>query len=368
MNLARSIEHKQRVLKDSLVKKPAWPGRHNATALAPYYGPPRSGANAAPHPNSSNSTPPAPYFKKLNRQEIDQRKAKSLCFNYDEQYVQGHLCKRLFSICMWEDCEDILPEEEIVEIDQEGPEISLHAMTGLRSSNTMQVKAQVHHLHLLVLVDSGSTHNFISQPAAEQLGLVVQQQTSLSISVANGAKITSVGISPATHFDIEGHAFIANFLVIPLSGFDLVLGIKWLQLLGPILWEFQALTMTFTEDHRQIILHDTQAPVPCALQAVQVHSTDNCKLSQLLTEFEDIFQEPTALPPIRHCDHRIHLKMGIEPIVEHSYRYPHLQKDEIERQCQKMIAQGFIQPSRQMAVANASPMSSACLEQRHRWR
>ncbi|XP_068662998.1 uncharacterized protein [Aristolochia californica] len=327
MNLAWSIEHKQHVLKDSLVRKPAWLGRHNATAPTPYYGPPRSGASVAPRPDNSNSTPPTLYFKKLNRQEMDQRRAKGLCFNCDEQYVQGHLCKRLFSICLWEDGEDILPEEEIVETDQEGPEISLHAMTGLRSYSTMQVKAQLHHLQLLALVDFGSTHNFINQPAVEQLGLVVQQQTGLSVSVANGAKITSVGFSQTTYSDIEGHAFIAYFLVIPLSGFNLVLGIKWLQLLGPILWDFQALTMSFTEDQHHITLHGTQAPVPCALL------------------------EPTALPPIRHCDHRIHLKMGTEPIVVHPYRYPHLQKDEIERQCQKMLAQGITQPSR-------SPFSS----------
>ncbi|XP_068645154.1 uncharacterized protein [Aristolochia californica] len=188
----------------------------------------------------------------------------------------------------------------------------------------MPVRAQLHHLQLLALVDSGSTHNFISQPAAEQLGLVIQQQTGLSVSVPNGAKIASVGISTATLFNIEGHSFIVDFLLIPLTGFDLVLGVKWLQLLGPILWDFQALTMTFTEDQRQITLHSTQAPVPCTLQVVQVQSTDNCKLSQLLTNFDDIFHEPTALPPIRHCDHRIRLKMGIEPMVVRPYRYPHL--------------------------------------------
>ncbi|XP_068655781.1 uncharacterized protein [Aristolochia californica] len=211
-------------------------------------------------------------------------------------------------------------------------------MSGLCNSNTLQVRAQLHHLQLLALVDSGSTHNFISQTAAEQLVLVIQQQTGLSVSVANGAKISSVSISKATHFDIEGHSFIADFLVIPLARFDLVLGVKWLQLLGHILWDFQALTMAFIEDQRQIILHGTQAPVRCALQVVQVHSTDNGKLSQLLTDFEDIFHEPTALPPIRHCDHRIRLKMGTEPMVVRPYRYPHLQKDEIERQCQNMLA------------------------------
>ncbi|XP_068649033.1 uncharacterized protein [Aristolochia californica] len=264
---------------------------------------------------------------------MEHRKAKGLCFNCDEQYVQGHICKRLFSVVLWEDCEDILPEEDIVETEQEGQEISLHAMTGLHSSNTMQVQAQLHHLQLLALVDSGNTHNFISQPAVEQLGLVIHQQTGLSVSVANWAKIASVGISTATHFDIEGHSFIADFLVIPLEGFDL------------------ALTMTFTEDKPQITLHGTQEPVSCALQAIQVQSTDNYKLSQLLTDFDDIFHEPTALLPIRHYDHLIRLKMGTELVVVQPYRYLHLPKDEIERQCQNMLTQGIIQPSRSPFLA-----------------
>ncbi|XP_068666530.1 uncharacterized protein [Aristolochia californica] len=354
MNLARTIDTKQRVLKESLIKKPAWPSRTNATAPSPYSGPPRTGPTAARRAESSSSMPLAPYIKKLNRQEKEQRRAKGLCFNCDDQYVQGHICKKLFSVILCEDSDDILPEEDFVEIDHEGPTISLHAMTGLCSSNTMQVWAQLHLLQLLALVDSGSTHNFISQPAAEQLGLVIQQKTGLSISVANGAKIASVGISTATPFYIEGHSFIADFLVIRLAEFDLVLGVKWLQMLGPTLWDFQALTMTFIEAQRQITLHGTHATVPCTLQAVQVQSTELCKLSQLLTEFEDLFQAPSALPPIGHCDHRIRLQMGTKLVVVQPYRYSHLQKDEIEHQCENKLVQGIIQPKR-------SPFSSLVL-------
>ncbi|XP_068666522.1 uncharacterized protein [Aristolochia californica] len=195
----------------------------------------------------------------------------------------------------------------------------------------MQVRAQLHHLQLLALVDSDSTHNFISQPVVEQLGLVVQQITGFSVSVANGEKITSVGISIATPFHIEGQSFIANFLVIPLACFDLVFGFQWLQRLGPIVWDFQALTMTFTKAQRQITLHGTHATVSSTLQSVQVQSTEHCKLAQLLIDFEDLFHAPTALPPIRHCDHHISLKMGTDPVVVRPYRYPHLQKSKIER-------------------------------------
>ncbi|XP_068648649.1 uncharacterized protein [Aristolochia californica] len=155
---------------------------------------------------------------------MDARKAKGLCFNYDEQFLPGHTCKRLFSIELLEEDSEELIENEIVEEVQQEPELSLHAMHGQRTSNTMQVKARLHHLMLLALVDSGSTHNFINEPATQQLGLHIQQQRGLSVSVANGAKIASVGLCANTPFTIEGHSFQVDLLVIPLAGFDLVLG------------------------------------------------------------------------------------------------------------------------------------------------
>jgi hypothetical protein len=33
------------------------------------------------------------------------------------------------------------------------------------------------------------------------------------------------------------------------------------------------------------------------------------------------------------------------PVAVHPYRYPQLQKDELERQCAAMLAQGIIWPS-----------------------
>ncbi|XP_068663013.1 uncharacterized protein [Aristolochia californica] len=148
--------------------------------------------------------------------------------------------------------------------------------------------------------------------------------------MANGDKVTSVGFCSAIPFVIEGNTFVADFLVIPLAGFDLVLGIKWLQQLGPILWDFQSLTMSFTQDHHQLTLHGTHAQPHCTLQTITAQHPDRDHLPTLLTKFADLFQEPTALPPIRACDHRIRLKMGTKPVVVRPYRYPHLKKDEIE--------------------------------------
>ena len=74
----------------------------------------------------------------------------------------------------------------------------------------------------------------------------------------------------------------------------------------------------------------------------------------LLSEFADIFTEPRGLPPPRRHDHRIHLLPDTVPVAVHPYRYPQLLKDELEKQCADMLAQGIIRPS-------TSPFSSPVL-------
>ena len=68
-------------------------------------------------------------------------------------------------------------------------------------------------------------------------------------------------------------------------------------------------------------------------------------LNDLLRQFELVFAEPQGLPPAHPYDHRIHLLPGAAPVAVRPYRYPQLQKDELERQCSAMLAQGIIRPS-----------------------
>jgi hypothetical protein len=77
-------------------------------------------------------------------------------------------------------------------------------------------------------------------------------------------------------------------------------------------------------------------------------------IATLLTEFPSVFSTPSALPPLRACDHVIPLVSGATPVNIRAYRYPPTLKDEIERQVRDMLDKGFIQPS-------SSPFSSLVL-------
>lgn len=68
-------------------------------------------------------------------------------------------------------------------------------------------------------------------------------------------------------------------------------------------------------------------------------------IHQILQEYQDVFSEPTSLPPPRSFDDHITLKPNFEPPNQRPYRYPFVQKSEIERLIKEMLSAGISQPS-----------------------
>lgn len=50
------------------------------------------------------------------------------------------------------------------------------------------------------------------------------------------------------------NSFMPELFVLTLSGFDFVLEVNWLMLLGPILWNFDNMLMKFTWKGREVEL------------------------------------------------------------------------------------------------------------------
>lgn len=142
-----------------------------------------------------------------------------------------------------------------------------------------------------------------------------------------------------------------NLFVLQLVGCDVVLGIQWLQLLGPVLWDFATLKMEFTYENRRCLLKGLQTGVEWSLEnsvsskvslqrnkgvllqlmnsskegaeGMTLVATESFEsLDQLLLSFEDVFKEPTELPPSRQHDHQIILQEGAQPVSVRPYWYP----------------------------------------------
>ncbi|KAH9647661.1 Wall-associated receptor kinase-like 22 [Citrus sinensis] len=90
--------------------------------------------------------------------------------------------------------------EEISEItrgtkqeETDDPEITFYALTGWTAPQTMRVMARIGPYEIVVLIDSGSTHNFISTRLANLLQLPIEPTAAFSVRVANGEKLTCQG-------------------------------------------------------------------------------------------------------------------------------------------------------------------------------
>ncbi|KAI9161195.1 hypothetical protein LWI28_015354 [Acer negundo] len=134
------------------------------------------------------------------------------------------------------------------------PEISLYAIVGFQTPKTMRVWGGLLGHSILVLVDSGSTHNFISSQAAQQVNLRPNSNRKLEVIVGSGEKLVSPGKCSEVHFKLQKIPFSTVFFYITFKGYDVMLGTQWLQTLGTIQWDFEKLLMTFWRGTKEVNL------------------------------------------------------------------------------------------------------------------
>ncbi|OMP02165.1 hypothetical protein COLO4_11298 [Corchorus olitorius] len=125
------------------------------------------------------------------------------------------------------------------------PILSLHAILGTSDHQTMRIVSTIKHQEVIILIDSGSSHNFIDKETAKKIGWKTHQITGVGVKVANGHELWAKDICYEVPWEAQGLIQCTTFMLLPLSGCDMVLGVKWLVTLGPILWDFSKLTMQF---------------------------------------------------------------------------------------------------------------------------
>ncbi|KAA8535341.1 hypothetical protein F0562_030344 [Nyssa sinensis] len=107
-----------------------------------------------------------------------------------------------------EEVTDEVPTEED-QGNQIEPEIMLHALTGWSAPKTMCVVAKVGYYDVVVLIDSGSTHNFCSARVASLLRLRVIPTETFPVRVVNDERLHCQGrfekLVPSSIFSRRGN-------------------------------------------------------------------------------------------------------------------------------------------------------------------
>ncbi|KAF2320213.1 hypothetical protein GH714_026015 [Hevea brasiliensis] len=133
-------------------------------------------------------------------------------------------------------------------------QLSLNAMWGTQGTQIMRIKGECGKRILHVLVDTGSTHNFLSTKMASKLKCELQKAAGISVEVANGQQLQCEGFCKNFTWSMQGLEFHAEVYVLALDNYDLILGAQWLSTLGEILWNFQTMMMTFKRESMLCVL------------------------------------------------------------------------------------------------------------------
>eukprot|EP00253_Pinus_taeda_P004919 PITA_04919 len=172
-------------------------------ALAAQYSRPNFPTKGRP-PQAQNTTQTL-KVQKVSPAEMAERRKQGLCYYCDEKYSPGHKCKepKFFQI----DATDYnsteedppLEEHEPLEDDNQqenvsdGPVISLHALAGISSPQTLKIRGFIKHRPVVVTIDSGSTHNFIHQKVAETVHCFVRAVSNFQVQIADGGTMKCEG-------------------------------------------------------------------------------------------------------------------------------------------------------------------------------
>ena len=159
-----------------------------------------------------------------------------------------------------------------------------------------------------------------------RLALQPTGREQLRVTVANADRLRCHGLAQNVPITISDEHFTIMCVGIDLGCFDFILGVDFLRTLGPILWDFDALIMTFWRLGRRVWWDGIGGAAP-ALPLQLVTATTEAEhplLENLLQQHGDLFTEPQGLLPARAYDHRIHLLPGSAPVAVRPYRYPQL--------------------------------------------
>lgn len=201
----------QETLVDILEKRSKAPSRPSYVKSFPDWQPSKATVSSAPSSVSSqHTTTKIPEIKKISPQEMAKRREKGLCYNCDEIYSRGHKCQRPQLYLMVGDEADE-PEIEVSLEEETEVDVSVHALQSTQGLHTLKVEGIIQNVPVTMLVDTGSTHNFVSQSLIKKLGIQTSSCTPMKVNLADGSQAQCTRLVSGLAWKTGNTTFQADF-------------------------------------------------------------------------------------------------------------------------------------------------------------
>ena len=107
---------------------------------------------------------------------------------------------------------------------------------------------------VIVLIDSGSTHNFIHCKVAKELNCFLYPTPEFQVMVANGGTINCFGKCHNIKIAMGKYVLNSPMFSIPMGGAHVVLGVQWLQYSRTVAFNFQEIFLKFFSEGNEVEL------------------------------------------------------------------------------------------------------------------
>lgn len=182
------------------------------------------------------------------------RREKGLCYFCDEKFTFNHQCpNRQFLFFQLDETsmddvnspldtgQQFIEEETVVD----NHHLSLNALKGGKSVGTIRFLEFIGKLSVTVLIDGGSSDNFMQPRIAKFLKLLVEPALSFKVMVGNGNYMETKGLVQNLIIQAQGNVFQLPVYALPISEADLILGANWLKTIGPHMADYASLNLRF---------------------------------------------------------------------------------------------------------------------------
>ena len=161
------------------------------------------------------------------------RREKGLCYFCDENFSFNHKCPNRQLLLLqsknddaeleFYDSEDIFDSvADNAKVILEDHHLSLNALKGGMGVGTIRFMAYIGKLLVKVLVDGGSSNNFLQPRVAKFLKLPVEPTPFFKVMVGNGNYMEAEGMISKLTIKAQNARFQLPVLLLPVSGADLI--------------------------------------------------------------------------------------------------------------------------------------------------
>jgi hypothetical protein len=195
--------------------------------------------------------------------------------------------------------------------------------------------------HIVILFDSGASHDFMSSICAKKAGLTLVASGAPYVISMPGGRVDTDHIAQKVPLELSGKVFSTNLIILSRQGIDVILGMSWMKMHKVVLDMATRLVYLNSPVYGKVTLH--LPAISCIKTSLHHVVERRLKDNHMVWEFPDVFpHDLSGIPPKRAIEFKIELQPGTAPISKASYKMSWEELAELKIQLKDLLDKCFI--------------------------